>query len=130
MKTRMNENSIKSFTENDFNTNRFEVYLFIKESEKPVNYIEVAKGLNMPIPTVVGRINDLLYDYQLIKPAIVKDNRNHYVCRSTNDKYNIREETNTVSRERVSRLYKSLISAGFDNQKITEIFENFGFIYS
>jgi len=47
----------------------------------------------IPINVVVARINELMYDKQLIKVAYVKGNNSYYTIRNGTDPLNIRKST-------------------------------------
>lgn len=70
MKTRMNEVSIDAFFETDKSEKRKKVLEVIKKFEASDYYITshfIARVASMPLQTVTGRINELRYDYGLIK---------------------------------------------------------------
>ena len=134
MKTRMNQNSIKTFENIERPTKAYIIYAYIKEVNEPISYIKLANDLKMPVPTVVGRLNELMYDYQLIKVGLIRNNINHYVLRQPTDKFNDRDESNTVTRERVVRIHDVLQVAMkrgvLTASAITGIFEESGILTS
>jgi hypothetical protein len=124
MKTRMNQNSIKTFENIERPTKAYIIYAYIKEVNEPISYIKLANDLKMPVPTVVGRLNELMYDYQLIKVGLVRNNINHYVLRQNTDKFNLRDESNTVTRKRVIEIHDVLQKLAETNQLTTESITN------
>lgn len=134
MKTRMSQNSIKTFENIERPTKAYIIYAYIKEINEPISYIKLANDLEMPIPTVVGRLNELMYDYQLIKVAVTRNNINQYVIRQQTDKFNNRDESNTVTRERVVRIHDVLQrlvkSNKLTHETITSVFEKNGILTS
>lgn len=128
----MSQNSIRTFENIERPTKAYIIYAYIKEVNEPISYIELAHDLKMPIPTVVGRLNELLYDYQLIKVGLVRNNINHYVLRQSTDKINNRDESNTVTRKRISDIYNTLQKLASENnltnESLTATFENEGLI--
>lgn len=134
MKTRINQNSIKTFENIERPTKAYIIYAYIKEICEPISYIKLANDLKMPIPTVVGRLNELMYDYQLIKVGLVRNNINHYILRQPTDRFNSRDESNTVTRERVLRIHDVLQrlakSEKLNNETITGVFEKYGILTS
>ncbi len=92
MKTRMTRTSLLANLATDKPKGCALIYRYIVEHTQS-NYKQIATGLKMPVPTVLGRINDLMYIHQLIKITGVKDNLQLYSERQNADPLNIRPKS-------------------------------------
>ncbi len=93
MKTRMNKNSLNAYRQLRPTSKAFIIFELIKANPQGLNYVEIAEKLQMKLPTVVGRLNELMYDYQLIKVAKVVKDVSYYVAREPDDPTNKRPES-------------------------------------
>lgn len=57
------------------------------------SYTDIAAGLRMPVPTVCGRVNELMYEHQVIRPITVVNNMTLYRVRAESDPLNVRPKS-------------------------------------
>lgn len=58
-----------------------------------LSYSDIVKITRLKIPTVVARINELMYDHQLICVTYVRDNKNYYRIRRYDEPFNVKKLT-------------------------------------
>jgi len=92
MKTRMTRTSLLANLATDKPKGCALIYRYIVEHTQS-NYKQIATGLKMPVPTVLGRINDLMYIHQLIKITGISNNMQLYSERNETDPLNIRPKS-------------------------------------
>jgi uncharacterized protein YggL (DUF469 family) len=69
------------------------VYSLLKYYPNGITAKEISTMLRKPINSVVARVNELMYEKQLIKIAKVENNQSYYTIRSASDPINIRKKT-------------------------------------
>lgn len=70
------------------------VYSWIKNNEPfSLTAKNISRLAGKPINSVVARINELMYEKQLIKIAKVENNQSYYTIRNASDPLNIRKKT-------------------------------------
>jgi len=92
MKTRITETSIEAFLNSDKRTGCKRVYEALKLRQS-ATYSELVFYTGMKLPAVVGRINQLRYDYKLIVADGIKNGKNLYRLRLENEPPDIREQS-------------------------------------
>ncbi len=72
---------------------KIRIYNLIEMSgDRGMSYDEISKITEIKVPTVVARINELMYKHQLIKVGRIVNHKNYYVVRKKNDPPNIRKQ--------------------------------------
>jgi hypothetical protein len=66
---------------------------YVKYHNMPLPSKQISYHIEKPINSVVARVNELMYEKQLIKIAKVENNQSYYTIRSANDPLNIRKKT-------------------------------------
>ena len=82
------------------------------------HYIDISDRLKMPIPTVCGRINDLLYVHQVIRPVTVVNNLTLYRVRAESDPLNVRPKSEAeVLKDKLDAV---MMEFGITEQQVSE----------
>ena len=123
MKTRMKATSLLANSMTDKPTGCAKVLRCIYD-HPGVSYIDIAGYCKMKVPTVCGRINDLLYVHQLIRPITTVNNLTLYRVRAESDPLNVRPKSEAeilkdkldavmyefnITEQQVSEAYRKLI---------------------